>query len=290
VAIQSSKTNNRAAFKFKLHWDSLCSKHNSGHDEPKFIRLAPPDRSNSAHHRLRGPVSRANRVFPPRPPLPTTAAHQLEQHVGREVVTLYLSHQLAVAKHDRRITYASHLAHPVRDEDDDPPTIGELPADGKQPGRLVPIECGSRLVENEATVPFSPKERPRDCNDLLKAEVERSNWLIEIGRVGSEGCDRFFGPIPLETRISRWSKPAPFPEVYVIEHAQVRRQQELLIDNANATVEGSLRSEGTQAPAAEYNFASVRNHDAAERFREGALARPVLANECVDTARVQSAG
>ena len=177
----------------------------------------------------------------------------------------------------------------MTDVDDRDAISSQSSHDFEKPFGLATAQRTRRFVEDEHA--HIPDERARDLDQLPLAGTE----LIDPRRRVDRRLAGIHSGQPLERGACQVTAPQTIDdpqalrltaEQEVLFDAELRREIELLVDNRDSMLEGVDRSARGEDLAEEFELASIRTVDSREHLHQGALARAVLAEQCVDLAGV----
>jgi hypothetical protein len=247
--------------------------------EPGQHVLAPRDHPDvlDLEHRLPG-----GRLALDPPQQHRPADHHLGHLVGVGVGGGHGVDHLAVAEHGDPVGDLEHLVQRVGDEDDRLAVGLELAHVGEQLLDLLGDEHGRRLVEDQDVRP--PVQQLEDLDPLLLADADVLDPGVGVQR-GAEPTGQLLHPALGLAQVE--AAPALVglgPEDDVLGHREVVDQHEVLVDHADAQLDGLARRVDMLCFAPDQDLALVGLLKAVEHLHQGRLAGPVLADQGVDLA------
>ena len=200
----------------------------------------------------------------------------------RDLLGRYL---VAVAEDGDAIAEHPHLLQPVRDEDDGAALVAKPARDGEERLDLLRRQRRGRLVHDDQ--PAVRRQRAGDLDHLLIGDRQAPHRL---GHVDPDAEQLHQPP-----RIARHLRPrhaakrraTGAAEHEVLGNRQVGERDRLLVDQRDAEFLRGDRGRYLDRRAVESESASRGTVHAGEDFREGRLARAVLAEERMDLAALQ---
>ena len=216
--------------------------------------------------------------------LDLAADHQLGQVVLVGLGRLALADDPAAPDDRDPVGDLEHLVQLVADEHDAVALAGEPSQDREDLVGLLGRQHGRGLVEDED--PGVAVERLEDLDPLLPADRQRADLGLGVdleAEPPAELDDPPVGLVPVEEEAVGHRLLA---EEDVLGDGQDRDQHEVLVDHADAAGDGVGRAGDPDRRPVEQDLALVGRGQPVQDVHQGRLARPVLAEEGVDLARV----
>ena len=192
------------------------------------------------------------------------------------------THVLAVAQHRDALAEAEDLGQLVRDVDEGHPLGVQPREDPEEVGGLRFREAGRGLVEDED--PAVEREGARDLQELPVGRAERAHLVFRtegqvqlLQQLRSAGAHLPPPQAPEPVRLLA-------PREDVLGDGEVRKQHLLLVDHADALVEGAAGRRELEPPPLPEHLARIGARDPRQHLHERGLPRPVLAHEGVGLA------
>ena len=186
---------------------------------------------------------------------------------------------LTLAQHGYAVGNRQHLVQLVRDDDDALAVGLHIAQHGEQLFRFLRRQHGGRLVKDQEV--RAAEQYLHDLEGLLLRNGHVVDLLlgIDLEPVGvADLADLFRRGLEVE--------PALQAEHDVFCGGEHIYQLEVLMDHADAMLEGILRRADDDRFAIHQDLALVREINAGEHVHQGRLTAPVLAQEGQDLARV----
>ena len=209
------------------------------------------------------------------------AHHQLGQLAGRDDLRVDRGDRAPGPQDRDRVGDLQHLVELVGDEQDRLALGLQLPQVGEELLDLLGHEDGRRLVEDQDA--GTPEEDLDDLDPLAHADAECADQLVRVDiqpiGLGQRG-DALGGVRPVDAPQRRGLAA----EDDVLGDRQLVGQHEVLVDHADAGVDGVLRGLERSELAVDLHHALVGRLHPVEDLHQRGLARPVLADERMDLA------
>ena len=159
---------------------------------------------------------------------------------------------------------------------------------------LARAERGRGLVHEDAG--GAPHRRARDGDGLLLAAGERRDRDADGGQLDLQGGERLLGLARHGAAGDHADLAADAgtrdlaAEEHVLEHGQVGREREILVDGGDAVALGVADRVHLDAVGGDLEMARIRHLDPAQALREGRLAGAVVAEDRDHLTAVQLEG
>ena len=189
----------------------------------------------------------------------------------------------AVAQHDDPVGDREDARQVVRDHHHAEAAVGR-PADQLADDiALARAQRRGGLVHQDAR--GAPHRGPRNGDRLLLAAGERRDRNADGGQLDLQGSERLLGLARHRAArdhpdLSAHTGPGDLAaEEHVLEHREVGRERQILVDGGDAVALGVADRVHLDALGGDLEVARVGYHDAAEALREGRLASAVVAED-----------
>ncbi|MNZ80682.1 hypothetical protein D3C78_993250 [compost metagenome] len=214
------------------------------------------------------------------------ADHQVDQLCAAVARHGLDAHQLAIAQHGDALGDALELFQAVRDVDDGHPTLLQAFDLGEQQLDLARGEHGRRLIENQHMAVAD--QVAGNFHHLLMADAQFADRGVRVDSVETDLSHSGPGLLTQALATDPAATAGQVVEKQVLGHGQGRQQVELLHDHAHAKTLGSGTAAGLVSLPLIVHLPGGRQLEAADDFRQGALARAVLASEGQYLAAIQT--
>jgi hypothetical protein len=202
--------------------------------------------------------------------------------VGVGVGGLHGVDHLAVAEHGDPVGDLEHLVQRVGDEDDRLAVGLELAHVGEQLLDLLGDEHRRRLVQDQDV--SAPVEELEDLDPLLLADPDVLDPGVGVER-GAEPAGQLPHPALGLAQVEAAAALVRLgPEHDVLGHGEVVDQHEMLVDHADAQLDGLAGRVDLLGLAPDQDLALVGLLQPVQHLHQGRLAGPVLADQGVDRA------
>ena len=175
-----------------------------------------------------------------------------------------------------------HLIQLVADEDDAAPGLGEPAEQEEDLLRLLWGQHRRRFVEDQD--PCVPVEGLQDLDTLLLADRQAADLRVGVDVESEPGREVADPARRLPAIQEQGVRHRLVAQDDVLGHGQHRHEHEVLMDHADAVVDGVARSTHGHRLSVQQDLALVGTGEAVEDVHEGGLAGAVLAQERMDLA------
>ena len=191
----------------------------------------------------------------------------------------HVADELPVAQHGHAVGQGFNLVHLVGDDDDRLVVVAHVAQHGEELVGLLRGQHGCRLVEDQDI--RAAVEDLHDFDRLLLGDGHVVDLLVgvDLEAIGVADLPDLLGGLP-EIKLARQAQHD------VLRGGQHVDQLEVLVDHADAEVEGVLRGTDDDVLAVDADLALVRKIDAGEHVHQRRLAGAVFPQQGEDLAAV----